>query len=101
MKEMQMVKKLRQKGDWRVECLRIAISFSGGGWGCGFWHKNVRYTSLQRVVAKRNQKDGSYKRILLGRITISEVECFDPLANEWRLSKPLPESRSESGAVVI
>lgn len=35
------------------------------------------------------------------RITISEVECFDPLSNEWTIVKPLPESRSEAGAVVI
>jgi len=35
------------------------------------------------------------------RITISAVEFFDPLTNEWRLSACLPESRSESGAVVI
>jgi len=35
------------------------------------------------------------------RITISEVECFDPLTNEWSLKTALPESRSESGAVVI
>ncbi|XP_023322367.1 actin-binding protein IPP [Eurytemora carolleeae] len=35
------------------------------------------------------------------RITISAVECFDPLTNEWRLSSSLPQSRSESGAVVI
>jgi len=35
------------------------------------------------------------------RITMTEVECFDPLTNEWTLSKALPESRSESGAVVI
>lgn len=35
------------------------------------------------------------------RITISEVECFDPLTNEWTVVKPLPESRSEAGAVVI
>lgn len=35
------------------------------------------------------------------RITMTEVECFDPLINAWTVSKPLPESRSESGAVVI
>jgi len=35
------------------------------------------------------------------RITISAVECFDPLTNEWRESTSLPESRSEAGAVVI
>jgi len=35
------------------------------------------------------------------RITISEVECFDPLSNEWTIVKNLPESRSEAGAVVI
>ena len=35
------------------------------------------------------------------RITITEVECFDPLTNEWSLSTPLPESRSEAGAVII
>ena len=28
------------------------------------------------------------------RITMTEVECFDPLTNEWTLSKALPESRS-------
>ena len=27
------------------------------------------------------------------RITMTEVECFDPLTNEWTLSKALPESR--------
>ena len=25
---------------------------------------------------------------------MTEVECFDPLTNEWTLSKALPESRS-------
>jgi len=35
------------------------------------------------------------------RITMTEVECFDPLSNEWTVSAPLPESRSEAGAVVI
>ena len=35
------------------------------------------------------------------RITMTEVECFDPLSNEWSLSQHLPESRSEAGAVII
>lgn len=35
------------------------------------------------------------------RTTISKTECFDPLSNAWSESEPLPQSRSESGAVVI
>jgi len=35
------------------------------------------------------------------RITMTEVESFDPLSNEWTVCTPLPESRSEAGAVVI
>ena len=34
-------------------------------------------------------------------ITVSAVEVFDPLSGEWSESPPLPESRSEAGAVVI
>lgn len=33
--------------------------------------------------------------------TIAEVECYDPLTNNWSDCPPLPESRSEAGAVVI
>ena len=32
---------------------------------------------------------------------MTEVECFDPLSNDWTVSAQLPESRSEAGAVVI
>ena len=35
------------------------------------------------------------------RTTFSATECFDPLTNTWTKSEPLPESRSEAGAVVI
>ena len=35
------------------------------------------------------------------RITMTEVECFDPLTNEWTECHQLPESRSEAGAVII
>nr|CAD7402247.1 unnamed protein product [Timema cristinae] len=35
------------------------------------------------------------------QITITSVECYDPLANEWHECPPLPESRSEAGAVVV
>jgi len=35
------------------------------------------------------------------RTTIACAEVFDPLSNTWTHSEPLPESRSESGAVVI
>jgi len=35
------------------------------------------------------------------RNTISAVEVFDPLTNEWSRSLSLPDSRSEAGAVVI
>ncbi|XP_037085880.1 actin-binding protein IPP-like [Pollicipes pollicipes] len=34
-------------------------------------------------------------------ITVSAVEVYDPLSGEWSDSTPLPESRSEAGAVVI
>ena len=32
---------------------------------------------------------------------MTEVECFDPLTNEWTECQQLPESRSEAGAVII
>lgn len=32
---------------------------------------------------------------------MTEVECFDPLTNEWMECEQLPESRSEAGAVII
>ena len=32
---------------------------------------------------------------------MTEVECFDPLSNEWVECEQLPESRSEAGAVII
>jgi hypothetical protein len=35
------------------------------------------------------------------QITISSVECYDPLADKWHDCPPLPESRSEAGAVVV
>ncbi|XP_046686413.1 actin-binding protein IPP-like [Homalodisca vitripennis] len=35
------------------------------------------------------------------QITIADVECYDPLVNIWSDCPPLPESRSEAGAVVI
>ncbi|XP_054272226.1 actin-binding protein IPP-like [Macrosteles quadrilineatus] len=35
------------------------------------------------------------------QITIADVECYDPLSNSWTDCPPLPESRSEAGAVVI
>jgi actin-binding protein IPP len=35
------------------------------------------------------------------RTTIAAAECFDPLSNSWTPSDSLPESRSESGSVVI
>ena len=35
------------------------------------------------------------------RTTIGAAEVYDPLTNSWSHSEPLPESRSESGAVVI
>ena len=35
------------------------------------------------------------------RITMTEVECFDPLSHAWSECDHLPESRSEAGAVII
>lgn len=35
------------------------------------------------------------------QITMTSVECFNPLTNEWRDGPPLPVSRSEAGAVVV
>ena len=35
------------------------------------------------------------------RTTMGAAEVYDPLTNSWSHSEPLPESRSESGAVVI
>ncbi|XP_076046546.1 actin-binding protein IPP-like isoform X2 [Oratosquilla oratoria] len=35
------------------------------------------------------------------QVTISHVEYYDPHTNRWLESTPLPESRSEAGAVVI
>ena len=35
------------------------------------------------------------------RTTISVAEVYDPLTKSWNYSESLPESRSESGAVVI
>jgi actin-binding protein IPP len=35
------------------------------------------------------------------RITMTSVECFNPLTNSWSERPPLPESRSEAGAVVV
>ncbi|KAK7794828.1 hypothetical protein R5R35_009395 [Gryllus longicercus] len=35
------------------------------------------------------------------QITINSVECYDPLADKWQDCPPLPESRSEAGAVVV
>ena len=35
------------------------------------------------------------------RTTIIAAEVYDPLTNSWSHSEPLPESRSECGAVVI
>lgn len=35
------------------------------------------------------------------QITISSVERYDPLADTWHDCPPLPESRSEAGAVVV
>ncbi|KAJ4431679.1 hypothetical protein ANN_20280 [Periplaneta americana] len=35
------------------------------------------------------------------QITITSVECYDPLADTWHDCPPLPESRSEAGAVVV
>lgn len=35
------------------------------------------------------------------QITISSVESYDPQTNKWRDCPPLPESRSEAGAVVV
>ena len=35
------------------------------------------------------------------QITISSVECYDPLTDMWRSCTDLPMSRSEAGAVVL
>ena len=35
------------------------------------------------------------------RTTIAATECYDPLINTWTSSVELPQTRSESGAVVI
>ncbi len=35
------------------------------------------------------------------RTTIAAAEVYDPLSNNWSISEALPDSRSESGAVVI
>ncbi|CAB3378215.1 actin-binding protein IPP [Cloeon dipterum] len=35
------------------------------------------------------------------RITMTSVECFNPLTNAWTDRPPLPESRSEAGSVVV
>ncbi len=35
------------------------------------------------------------------RTTVATAECFDPLTGEWADCAPLPESRSEAGAVVL
>lgn len=35
------------------------------------------------------------------QFTLSSVECYNPLSNIWTECPPLPESRSEAGAVVI
>ncbi|XP_049816910.1 actin-binding protein IPP isoform X2 [Schistocerca nitens] len=35
------------------------------------------------------------------QFSITSVECYDPLSDTWRNCSPLPESRSEAGAVVL
>lgn len=35
------------------------------------------------------------------QVTISSVECYDPLTNTWKTCPDLPVSRSEAGAVVL
>ncbi len=35
------------------------------------------------------------------QITMSSVEQFDPATGIWKESPPLPDSRSEAGAVVV
>lgn len=35
------------------------------------------------------------------QITISSVECYDPLKDEWKYCPELPDSRSEAGAIVL
>ena len=35
------------------------------------------------------------------QITISDVECYDPLLNKWKECPSLPETRGEAGAVVV
>lgn len=35
------------------------------------------------------------------QVTISSVECYDPLTNTWKSCPDLPVSRSEAGAVVL
>jgi actin-binding protein IPP len=35
------------------------------------------------------------------QITMSSMECYDPLTNAWHDGPQLPESRSEAGAVVV
>lgn len=36
-----------------------------------------------------------------GQVTIASVERYDPRTDTWYECPPLPESRSEAGAVVI
>ena len=35
------------------------------------------------------------------RTTIASAESFDPLTGAWEETAPLPETRSEAGAVVV
>ena len=34
------------------------------------------------------------------QITVSDVEVYDPYTGQWSFAPPLPDSRSEAGAVV-
>lgn len=40
-------------------------------------------------------------RFYRAQFTLSSVESFDPVSGVWSECPPLPESRTEAGAVVI
>jgi len=53
---------------------------------------------LLYVIGGDQTQDVNFYR---AQITISSVEQFDPATGIWKECPPLPDSRSEAGAVVV
>ena len=49
------------------------------------------------VIGGDQQQEVNFYRT---QITVSAVECYDPLSNQWNKCEPLPASRGEAAAVI-